>query len=111
MSSFILLFFFNPMPLIMFIIYGTYSGWFYLRFIHKNKDSHLRGDPSPDFSLASFFPMFLTPLVSFIASVSSKIFRLHAQHPVTIVRDPYNMGIHPLSVNANLNPNDSARRK
>lgn len=41
------------------IIFGTYLGWLYLRYMQTKPETKLRGDPSDDFAFSSFFPEFL----------------------------------------------------
>jgi hypothetical protein len=41
------------------LLAGTYVGWIYLRYFQKNPLTGLKGDPSDDFSFASFFPDFM----------------------------------------------------
>lgn len=41
------------------LVAGTYVGWIYLRYFQKNPLTGLKGDPSDDFSFASFFPDFM----------------------------------------------------
>lgn len=37
-------------------VFGWYASWIYLRYFHPMPDSGLRGDPSDQFSVLSFFP-------------------------------------------------------
>jgi hypothetical protein len=64
-----------------FALYGTYCAWFYLRFFHSMPDSGLKGDPSEQFSFASFFPDRLQPAVSMIAAQCHLLFRVAAWTP------------------------------
>ncbi|MBA0813722.1 hypothetical protein Gohar_027546 [Gossypium harknessii] len=41
------------------LIFGTYIGWIYLRYLQRKPESKLRGDPSEDFAFSTFFPEFL----------------------------------------------------
>ena len=39
------------------VLYGTFSGWVYLRYFQQRPDEEVRGDPSREFSLGSFIPI------------------------------------------------------
>ncbi|XP_044462741.1 rhomboid-like protein 19 [Mangifera indica] len=51
------------------LIFGTYMGWIYLRYMQGKPETKLRGDPSEDFAFSSFFPEFLRPVIDPIASI------------------------------------------
>ncbi|KAL9419020.1 hypothetical protein AB3S75_036887 [Citrus x aurantiifolia] len=51
------------------LIFGTYMGWIYLRYLQKKPETKLSGDPSDDFAFSSFFPEFLRPVIDPIASI------------------------------------------
>ncbi|GAV67707.1 DUF1751 domain-containing protein [Cephalotus follicularis] len=51
------------------LIFGTYMGWIYLRYLQKKPETKLRGDPSDEFSFSTFFPEFLRPIIDPIASI------------------------------------------
>ncbi|KAJ0046309.1 hypothetical protein Pint_06069 [Pistacia integerrima] len=51
------------------LIFGTYIGWIYLRYMQGKPETKLRGDPSDDFAFSSFFPEFLRPVIDPIASI------------------------------------------
>ncbi|KMZ68061.1 putative Transmembrane protein [Zostera marina] len=51
------------------IIFGVYTGWFYLRYLQRKPETSIRGDPSDEFSFSSFFPEFLRPILDPIASI------------------------------------------
>ncbi|KAH1045802.1 hypothetical protein J1N35_036586 [Gossypium stocksii] len=51
------------------LIFGTYIGWIYLRYLQRKPESKLRGDPSEDFAFSTFFPEFLRPIIDPIASI------------------------------------------
>lgn len=53
----------RPLEVLPFVFYGAYTTWFYLRFLQYNNETKLRGDPSQDFSFASFFPTTMQPFV------------------------------------------------
>ncbi|KAK9865483.1 hypothetical protein WJX84_008068 [Apatococcus fuscideae] len=41
---------------IPFVLFGTYFGWFYLRFLQIKPELGLQGDPSDEFRFATLFP-------------------------------------------------------
>jgi len=41
------------------LIFGTYMGWLYLRYLQRRPETKLRGDPSDDFAFSTFFPELL----------------------------------------------------
>ncbi|GLT93207.1 hypothetical protein SLE2022_110080 [Rubroshorea leprosula] len=51
------------------LIFGTYIGWLYLRYLQRKPETKLRGDPSEDFAFSTFFPEFLRPVIDPIASI------------------------------------------
>ncbi|KAK5795176.1 hypothetical protein PVK06_036434 [Gossypium arboreum] len=51
------------------LIFGTYIGWIYLRYLQRKPESKLRGDPNEDFAFSTFFPEFLRPIIDPIASI------------------------------------------
>ncbi|MBA0842949.1 hypothetical protein Goarm_000181 [Gossypium armourianum] len=50
------------------LIFGTYMGWIYLRYLQRKPESKHRGDPNEDFAFSTFFPEFLIPIIDLIAS-------------------------------------------
>nr|KJB78937.1 hypothetical protein B456_013G026100 [Gossypium raimondii] len=50
------------------LIFGTYMGWIYLRYLQRKPESKHRGDPNEDFAFSTFFPEFLRPMIDLIAS-------------------------------------------
>ncbi|XXG54788.1 hypothetical protein AAC387_Pa03g2580 [Persea americana] len=56
-----------------FVIFGTYGGWLYLRYLLRNTETDLNGDPKDEFSFSTFFPGFIRPAVDFIASIFHKL--------------------------------------
>ncbi|KAK5770291.1 hypothetical protein PVK06_046441 [Gossypium arboreum] len=50
------------------LIFGTYMGWIYLRYLQRKPESKHRGDPNEDFAFSTFFPEFLRPIIDLIAS-------------------------------------------
>ncbi|XVF83257.1 hypothetical protein PTKIN_Ptkin16aG0472100 [Pterospermum kingtungense] len=51
------------------LIFGTYMGWIYLRYMQRKPELKHRGDPSEDFAFSTFFPEFLRPIIDPIASI------------------------------------------
>jgi membrane associated rhomboid family serine protease len=51
------------------LIFGTYMGWVYLRFLQSKPETKPRGDPSDDFAFSTFFPEFIRPVIDPIASI------------------------------------------
>jgi len=68
----------STIKLLPFALFGTYTAWFYLRFFAYRADSFLRGDPSAEFSFASFFPTAAQPVAHQIAKICLKITRIDA---------------------------------
>lgn len=56
------------------VIFGTYIGWIYLRYWQSKPETKLRGDPSDEFAFHTFFPEFLRPVISPIATILERIF-------------------------------------
>ncbi|KAK2990471.1 hypothetical protein RJ640_006269 [Escallonia rubra] len=56
------------------LMFGTYFGWIYLRYMQRKPETKLKGDPSDDFAFSTFFPEFLRPVIDPIASVFDRIF-------------------------------------
>ncbi|CAD5322417.1 unnamed protein product [Arabidopsis thaliana] len=51
------------------LIFGTYMGWLYLRYLQRRPETKLRGDPSDDFAFSTFFPELLRPVIDPIALI------------------------------------------
>ncbi|XP_022764584.1 rhomboid-like protein 19 [Durio zibethinus] len=51
------------------LIFGTYMGWIYLRYLQRKPEAKHRGDPSEDFAFSTFFPEFLRLIIDPIASI------------------------------------------
>ncbi|KAG9445542.1 hypothetical protein H6P81_011670 [Aristolochia fimbriata] len=64
----------DPVTYLPNVIFGTYMGWIYLRYFQNRPETHLRGDPSDEFSFSSFFPEFLRPVLDPIATVFDRMF-------------------------------------
>lgn len=58
----------------LFILFGTYFAWWYLRFFQGRSDG--RGDGSPEFRFATFFPSFMHGYVDAFAAACSRLFRV-----------------------------------
>ena len=54
--------------LTLMFLYGLLSSWSYLRFVQFHPSNGLRGDLSPSFDFATFFPALLKPFVSVVAN-------------------------------------------
>jgi len=64
--------------LVLMFFYGLLVSWFYLRFIQYHPSNNLRGDLSPAFDFATFFPKALKPFVSSVCNAIYSVFvRLH----------------------------------
>ena len=50
--------------LFLFDVYGAYSAWVYLRFFQPHPSKGARGDDSPDFAFAAFFPSSIRPVIA-----------------------------------------------
>jgi hypothetical protein len=57
-------------------LFGAYSAWLYLRFFQPKGDAGLRGDPSEEFSLASFFPEAVQPVVGAVGAACAAVTKL-----------------------------------
>uniref|UniRef100_A0A6V7QUD0 Rhomboid-like protein 19 n=1 Tax=Ananas comosus var. bracteatus TaxID=296719 RepID=A0A6V7QUD0_ANACO len=55
------------------LLAGSYVSWIYLRYFQKNPTTGLKGDPSDEFSFASFFPEFMRSVVEPVASVFDRV--------------------------------------
>ncbi|TDH69272.1 hypothetical protein CCR75_002886 [Bremia lactucae] len=58
-----------------FAILGGYFGWYYLRFLNKNRD-HTVGDVSDEFALVVLLPDFCTPVVGPLANFCFSVTKL-----------------------------------
>ncbi|XP_077252930.1 rhomboid protein-like protein [Tasmannia lanceolata] len=56
------------------LIFGTYMSWIYLRYLQRNPETNLKGDPSDEFAFSSFFPEFCRPVLDPIASLFDRMF-------------------------------------
>lgn len=62
-----------------FVIFGTYGGWLYLRYLLRNTETNLNGDPKDEFAFSTFFPGFIryffsTFLLCLIYAVNKGLF-------------------------------------
>ncbi|RVW32128.1 Rhomboid-like protein 19 [Vitis vinifera] len=55
------------------LIFGTYMGWIYLRYLQRKPETRLKGDPSDEFAFSTFFPEFLRPVIDPIGSVFGRL--------------------------------------
>eukprot|EP00270_Netrium_digitus_P017913 TRINITY_DN6712_c0_g1_i2.p1 TRINITY_DN6712_c0_g1~~TRINITY_DN6712_c0_g1_i2.p1 ORF type:complete len:346 (+),score=43.95 TRINITY_DN6712_c0_g1_i2:282-1319(+) len=58
---------------LFFVFFGTYGSWIYLRYFQAKPESAIQGDPSEEFSFATFFPEFMRPPVAAVAHVMERI--------------------------------------
>ncbi|KAL7582497.1 hypothetical protein Lser_V15G44341 [Lactuca serriola] len=63
------LFTLEPATYLPILIFGTYTGWIYLRYFQRKQETGFKGDPSDEFSFSTFFPEFLRPVIDPIASI------------------------------------------
>lgn len=102
---------------VVMLVFGTLTGWVYLRFYQRHKNG-TKGDSASSFVFASFFPTQIQP---FIAIIANTIFNLLVQ--IKICKKPptrYNVNANgtqsqititlPL-VNAGLENSDAERRR
>ncbi|KAG9447570.1 hypothetical protein H6P81_013698 [Aristolochia fimbriata] len=64
----------DPVTYLPNVIFGTYMGWIYLRYFQNRPETHLRGDPSDEFSFSSFFPEFFRPVLDPVATLFHRMF-------------------------------------
>lgn len=88
------------------LIFGTYMGWLYLRYLQRKPETKLKGDPSEDFSFSSFFPEFLRPVIDPIASIFHRL--LCGRSEAAAEADGYTLGGAPLPGS---DPIESSRRR
>jgi len=93
-----------PIDLVIFVIFGTFNSWVYLRFFQTHPQSRLQGDPSEHFSFAGFFPEFMQPAIEIVTVPLSKLFRLNRKN----MQNMYALGGQPLPGSA---PVDASRRR
>lgn len=55
------------------LIFGTYMSWIYLRYLQREPETKLRGDPSDEFAFSTFFPEILRPVIDPIASIFDRM--------------------------------------
>lgn len=68
-----------------FVFGGTYSAWFYLRFLQpSSSDASQKGDNSPDFSFASFYPRPVQPFIDKMAGLAGRLVRLSHPAPLSV---------------------------
>jgi hypothetical protein len=49
----------QPMHYVLFIVFGTYGAWLYLRYLQRKPEAGFKSDASSEFSQSTFFPEFL----------------------------------------------------
>ncbi|XP_077217339.1 rhomboid-like protein 19 isoform X2 [Tasmannia lanceolata] len=60
LTSIVLSFFTSEaMRYLPFVLFGTYGGWIYLRYLQKNPETNLSGDPHDEFAFSTFFPLII----------------------------------------------------
>ncbi|KAL4556673.1 hypothetical protein LXL04_034828 [Taraxacum kok-saghyz] len=55
------------------LIFGTYTGWIYLRYFQRKQETGFKGDPSPEFAFSTFFPEFLRAVIDPMATVFDRM--------------------------------------
>lgn len=55
------------------LVFGTYTGWIYLRYFQRKQETKLKGDPSDEFAFSTFFPEFLRRVIDPIASIFDRM--------------------------------------
>ncbi|XP_039023403.1 rhomboid-like protein 19 [Hibiscus syriacus] len=88
------------------LIFGTYIGWIYLRYLQRKPESKLRGDPSEEFAFFTFFPEFLRPIVDPVASIFHRM--LCGKSEVSSDSQGYTLGGAPL---LGSDPIEASRRR
>ncbi|GMI87007.1 hypothetical protein like AT3G07950 [Hibiscus trionum] len=88
------------------LIFGTYIGWIYLRYLQRKPESKLRGDPSEDFAFSTFFPEFLRPIVDPLASIFHRM--LCGKSEVSSDSQGYTLGSAPI---LGSDPIEASRRR
>lgn len=59
--------------LVMFTLFGTYSGWMYLRYYQQNALTGTKGDPSEAMMFSSFFPAVCRPFLDKVGNLCHKV--------------------------------------
>ncbi|KAF3776707.1 Rhomboid-like protein 19 [Nymphaea thermarum] len=72
-TVFISFFTIRVMSYLPFVLFGTYGSWLYLRYLQRNPETNLIGDPDDEFAFPTFFPCFLRPVVEIFASFFHKL--------------------------------------
>ncbi|GMJ11956.1 hypothetical protein like AT3G07950 [Hibiscus trionum] len=66
------------------LIFGTYTGWIYLKYLQRKPEAKHLGDPNEDFAFSTFFPQFLRPFVDPIASKFHQMLCGTSEAPVDV---------------------------
>ncbi|GLT66841.1 hypothetical protein SLA2020_391860 [Shorea laevis] len=88
------------------LIFGTYIGWLYLRYLQRKPETKFRGDPSEDFAFSTFFPEFLRPVIDPIASIFHRM--LCGRSEASTEARGYTLGGAPLPAS---DPIEASRRR
>ncbi|KAL4188925.1 hypothetical protein AMTRI_Chr08g204490 [Amborella trichopoda] len=96
----------EAMRFVPFVIFGTYGGWFYLRYFQRNPETNLIGDPDDEFAFATFFPDFLRPVVNVLALGFHKLLC----GKIAVSRKSDSHGLDSMSMTTS-NPIEASRRR
>ncbi|KAK8542197.1 hypothetical protein V6N12_014800 [Hibiscus sabdariffa] len=66
------------------LIFGTYTGWIYLKYLQSKPEAKHMGDPNEDFAFSTFFPQFLRPIVDPIASKFHQMLCGESEAPIDV---------------------------
>uniref|UniRef100_A0A5B7AUS6 Rhomboid-like protein 19 n=1 Tax=Davidia involucrata TaxID=16924 RepID=A0A5B7AUS6_DAVIN len=88
------------------LIFGTYMSWIYLRYLQRNPETKLRGDPSDEFAFSTFFPEFLRPVIDPVASIFDRM--LCGRYRTSNEAGGYTLGDAPLPGSDHI---ESSRRR
>ena len=63
----------STLTVVPFVVAGTCTAWFYLRYFQSKPGLALLGDPSDEFRFATFFPELAHPAVDRVAGLCARI--------------------------------------
>lgn len=63
----------EPATYLPVLIFGTYTGWIYLRYFQRKQETGFKGDPSDEFAFSTFFPEPIRPVIDPIASIFDRM--------------------------------------
>ncbi|MQM09332.1 hypothetical protein Taro_042203 [Colocasia esculenta] len=63
----------ETMPYLPFVLFGTYSGWLYARYLLRDPETNLFGSPGEEFAFSTFFPPFIRSTVDALSSCCYKL--------------------------------------